>query len=285
MYNILSLSLCIHTHTHKHAHTQPPLQYREGYCNGIEGHFNPNMVDTSDPSYNYCNEQNIKNCEVGDLSNKHGQINVADNPLNYSEYSFLYHDSFLNLTGTNAVINRSIAIHSLAGPVQGCAPLIKVEHLAVADINEQFSASHSSRFDRTDIKTNYNTSGISVFAHAIAPNQLCQATFSAGRSQIYNPHEAPSLDGSDNTPDRYPVGDFGRKYNFSTMDSVYEFPIHGLETIAGHSLGFLSSTSREKQFICSSLWPSYPAGSNVKMAKATFNNTVTGGIYFVSFLY
>ena len=109
---------------------QPELEYREGMCDNIGGHFNPLDADISSQSYtDYCNPDNITNCEVGDLSGKHGRLDVPINPLPYNDYAFLFHDDFLNLTGTNAVFNRSIAIHSLAGPVEGCAPLYTVETL------------------------------------------------------------------------------------------------------------------------------------------------------------
>lgn len=205
-------------------------------------------------------------------------------PIPYQQYSFLYHDDFLNLTGTNAVRGRSIAIHSNVGntPVIACAPLIEVEKLTVMTYSGMFTASQSSRFAPTTVATSLSAANLAVFDAAIAPNSFCQVTFSAGLSRIYNPHSAPPLDGSDGTPDRYPVGDFPRKYNLMSSSRVTELPIHGYETIAGHSLGYTDRSSANTQYICSSLWPSYPSGSNVRMAKATFNNTVSGAIYFVS---
>ena len=152
--------------------------------------------------------------------------------------------------------------------------------------NNRFTASQSSRFASTLVTTGYSPSGLRVFSSAIAPNSLCKDEFTAGRSRIYNPHSAPRLDGSGGTPDRYPVGNFSIKYrSFSASGSrVTELPIHGHETISGHSLGYMSMGSSGMTHSCSSLWPQYPSGSNVKMAKATFNGTVTGAIYFVSLL-
>lgn len=266
---------------------QPSMRYREGNCSDVGGHFNPYSVNTSAPSYAYCGPTNLTKCEVGDLSGKHGKITISENPSPYNQYGFLYHDSFLNLTGMNAVMGRSIAIHSNVGatPVMACAPLVEVETLTVTTLSDMFSASQSSSYSLTSVSTTYNAEELTIFDSAIAPNQFCGVTFSAGRARIYNPHSAPSLDGSDDTPDRYPVGQISTKYNFSSETRVSELPIHGIETIAGHSLGqtiqySLSST----QFLCASLWPSYPGveSSNIKMAKATFNNVVSGAIYFVS---
>ena len=218
---------------------------------------------------------------VGDLSSRHGNLIVADKPDNYSDNAFFFHDSYLNLTD---VMGHSVMVHRTDGSPLACAPLVKVEDLVVSVSSKKFSASQSSRFGYTSVNTSYNASGIVIFNSAIAPNQLCQKAFSAGQSKIYNPHGVPSLDGSDDTPDRYSVGDLKRKYNFtaSGQNRVSELPIKGTETIAGHSMGYSKQNSSGTHYTCSTLWPCYPTGASVKMAKAKFNNTVKGAIYFVS---
>ena len=218
---------------------------------------------------------------VGDLSSRHGNLIVADKPDNYSDNAFFFHDSHLNLTD---VMGRSVMVHRPDGSPLACAPLVKVEYLVVSVSSKRFSAPQSSRFGYTSVNTSYNASGIVIFNSAIAPNQLCQKAFSAGQSKIYNPHGVPSLDGSDDTPDRYSVGDLKRKYNFTASDQnrVSELPIKGTETIAGHSMGYSKQNSSGTHYTCSTLWPRYPTGASMKMAKAKFNNTVKGAIYFVS---
>ena len=278
---IISVNKCIF-------YLQPSPQYREGICSTIGGHFNPFNANISDPSYNTnCGVDNITNCEVGDLSNKLGRITVSSKPLDYSQYSFLFHDSFLNLTGTNSIDNRSIAIHSLEGPVQGCAPLIEVETLSVATFDNFFHASQNSRFGLTHTEPHraYSNPDYRIFAAAVAPNQLCKAAFEAGHSVVYNPHKAPTLDGTDNTPDQYSVGNLSAKHgNIASGGYFNELPIHGIETIAGHSLGLSYSLtdSRSTMYTCRTLRPEYADMANVKMAKATFNASVVGAVYFVS---
>ena len=221
---------------------------------------------------------------VGNLSTRHGNLVVADRPDNYSDYAFFFHDSHLNLTGVNGVMGCSVMVHRPNSIPLACAPLVKVEDLAISVSSKKFSASQSSRFGYTSVNTSYNASGIVIFNSAIAPNQLCQKAFSAGQSKIYNPHDVPSLDGSDDTPDRYSVGDLKKKYNFtaSGQNRVSELPIKGTETIAGHSMGYSKQNSSGTHYTCSTLSPRYPTGASVKMAKAKFNNTVKGAIYFVS---
>lgn len=157
--------------------------------------------------------------------------------------------------------------------------------LSVRAAGGPFTASQTSRFAPTLITTMYSPYGLRVFSSALAPNSLCKEAFMAGRSRVYNPHSAPPLDGSSGTPDRYPVGNFSIKYRSfsqSGANKVAELPIHGYETISGHSLGYMRRERGSTMHTCSSMWPQYPSGSNVKMAKATFNTTVTGAIYFVS---
>lgn len=213
---------------------------------------------------------------MGDLSGKHGTLTMPINPLDYSDYGFLFHDSFLNLTGINAVFNRSIAIHSLEGPVQGCAPLYTIETLSVSDTDGTFVASHPSSFSPTDVETTLPNEDLTVIGTAIAPNGHCLAALTS--DTVYNPHAEPPLDGVADTPDRHPVGALGLKYNFTAGDSVPELPINGIDTIAGLILGSVNGST----YTCSSLWPNYPREVGTLMAKATFDNVVSGAIYFVS---
>lgn len=237
----------------------------------------------------YCNSDNITACEVGDLSGKHGKLTIAADTEDYSEYSIFFHDEFLNLTGVNAVINRSIAIHSNEGttPVQGCAPLVTVEKLSISTMDGFFKSSQTSRFDRTNIRSHmmYDTSDYRIFSSAIAPNQLCRDAFTAGRSTVYNPHAAPQMDGTDVTPDRYSVGNLTFKHmNIASGGYFDELPIHGIETIADHSLGVSYTDGDSMVYTCRTLRPYYPDSANVKMARVIFNGTVGGAIYFVSLM-
>ena len=114
---------------------------------------------------------------VGDLSRRHGNLDIADKPDNYSDYAFFFHDNHLNLTGVNAVMGRSVMVHRPDGSPLACAPLVKVEDLAISVSSKKFSASQSSRFGYTSVNTSYSASDIVIFNSAIAPNQLCQKAF------------------------------------------------------------------------------------------------------------
>ena len=116
---------------------QPGDEYRTGGCNitgNIGGHYRP--FGNGPPGGNYnlsCNPDMLTGCEVGDLTGKHATINVpgekhrewiftmvelalifffsVGSPSPYRDDAFFFTDSFLNLTGTYSVADRSIAIH------------------------------------------------------------------------------------------------------------------------------------------------------------------------------
>ena len=90
-------------------------------------------VAGSDDYSDRCRPETPMGCEIGDLAGKLGTINVAAKPAPYNQDAFFFTDSFLNLTGFQAVIGRSIVVHV---PDQGalriaCAPLVEAENLTV----------------------------------------------------------------------------------------------------------------------------------------------------------
>lgn len=220
---------------------------------------------------------NPQNCEVGDLSNKHAKIDIPRSPSPYRNKGFFFTDSFLNLS---SVINRSIAIHQAnsGSPIIACAPLVEVETLEVQNVFREFAARQSNQFENTTVTSSIDASRLRLLSHVVAPNQLCHTELAATNPSTYNPHSQSTLDGNMKTPDRFAVGDISGKYNFGSQRRVTDFPIYGANTIAVRTLAETTSSGSK----CSSLWPYFPDGAVIRMAKATFNETVGGAIYFVS---
>ena len=265
-------------------YVQPPSEYREGTCMGVGDHFNPYNLNRSSPEYkNTCGPDNIEACEIGDLSNKHDKINIPVIPEPLAMDSFFYTDNFLNLTGVNGVKDRSIAIHEAGGgsPILACAPLIEVEDLMVSERLGEFSVWASSRYSNTGAKSSLETSQLTLLDSAISPNQLCNIVLTSARVPVYNPHSPPDPDGEDDTPDQHPIGSISAKASFQTSGVIPEFPIHGIDTVAGRSLAYTTGSSESAQYTCSALMPQFPAGAQVMMAKASFSRSLSGAIYFV----
>ena len=260
------------------------MEYREGHCGEVGDHFNPYNLNRSSEEYkSTCGPDNIEACEIGDLSKKHDQIYIPVAPEPLAESSFFYTDHFLNLTGVNGVKGRSIAIHALEGgaPIIACAPLIEVEHLMVNELSGQFSAWASSRYSNTNAKSSIGTSRLTLLDSAISPNQLCNVALTSSPVPVYNPHNPPDPDGEDDTPDQHPVGSISEKASFQTSGVIPEFPIHGIDTVAGRSLAYTNGSGESIQYTCSALMPEFPNGAEVMMAKASFSGELSGAIYFV----
>ena len=260
------------------------MEYREGQCGEVGDHFNPyNLNRTSVEYKSTCGPDNIEACEIGDLSKKHDQIDIPVAPEPLAESSFFYTDHFLNLTGVNGVNGRSIAIHELGGgaPIIACAPLIEVEDLMVSESRDQFSAWASSRYSNTNAMSSIEISSLTLLDSAISPNQLCNVALTSPMVPVYNPHNPPVHDGEDNTPDQHPVGSISEKAFFQTSGVIPEFPIHGMDTVAGRSLAYTKGSGESTQYTCSALMPEFPDGAEVMMAKASFSGDLSGAIYFV----
>lgn len=223
---------------------------------------------------------NITNCEVGDLTGKHDTVDVSANPLPYQEQAFFYTDVFLNLTGVNAVVERSIAIHAAnrGGPIIACAPLVKTEsRVALAFPDGDFEARQDSPYEETVISTNdLISSNVNLLSDVYNTYNLCPS----GRP----PHNPLSISTSADfvTPDQAPIGSLYRKHGAQLGDqssfSVTEFPLFGVNIVSSRTLQSTSSNRR----VCSSIpQPISKQGSTI-VAIASFNTTIEGTIVFVS---
>nr|XP_015203000.1 PREDICTED: uncharacterized protein LOC107077396 [Lepisosteus oculatus]XP_015203001.1 PREDICTED: uncharacterized protein LOC107077396 [Lepisosteus oculatus] len=91
------------------------IQEKDDRCSGTGGHFNPFKIDTG-PGYNFsCSPNNVLNCEVGDLTAKHGPVSL--------HLRQLFTDTNLDLTGDFTVVYRSISLSTTSG-ILSCANII-----------------------------------------------------------------------------------------------------------------------------------------------------------------
>ena len=257
------------------------MTYRDGTgCTGddVGPHFDPfERPPPSDPSY-FCtpDQDNITNCEVGDLTGKHDVIDIAANPLPFQNEAFFFTDIFLNLTGVNAVANRSIAIHALnrGVPIIACAPLVPTEvRVALQFPDGQFQASQASPYEETVIEP-MNVPSLTILSELLNTNGLCPVD-----RDPYDPFTA--IDMFDQvTLDALPVGSLSRKHQTALQRmepfSTTEVPIDGVSTITSRTLQSIDNGRR----VCSALTP--PTGSRTIVAIASFSgDAIEGNIIFV----
>ena len=100
-------------------------------------HYNPYKVSLD--SYKECSdEKRHVRCEVGDLTNKLGLINVAGRKRDLKDTVKFFTDSNLPLSGPHSIVGRSVLIHDDQAPEHrgdrmACTPIQrKYRHKAVA---------------------------------------------------------------------------------------------------------------------------------------------------------
>ncbi|KAL1924227.1 uncharacterized protein VTP21DRAFT_7262 [Calcarisporiella thermophila] len=102
---------------HVHVHPVPA----NGDCNGTGGHLDPKQVNGTDR----CNSQSGYQCEVGDLSGKHGPL--AGSPEGNLRVDIEYTDPDLTFSGENSVVGRSVVIHRPDNTRLACANITVVD--------------------------------------------------------------------------------------------------------------------------------------------------------------
>lgn len=260
-------------------YTQPDFNYVMGNCSEIGPHYNPLGVDVDDPNYaTYCNPSNISNCEVGDLSNKLGTVNIATDPG--SPYYAAWNDANLHLYD---ITGRSVAVHAAerGSPIIACAPLIPFSSLQASAYRPPnpslFSLMQPSPFDPTLV-----TAAVNLSADAYQINRdgnvrpdnddTCYS------NMVFSPFDVtPGV----STEDGFALGDVSGKYGASFMEgenfkSDY-FPLFNRYSTLGHN--FMVNESGGET--CGTINPS----GSIRVVQAWVNFTsdmMNGWITFVS---
>lgn len=252
-----------------------------GNCSEVGPHYNPVGIDVSDPNYaTYCNPSNISSCEVGDLSNKLGTINIAGDPNRPSRHAWT--DANLHMYD---IVDRSIAIHAAerGSPIIACAPLIQFSSLqAVAhrppDVSV-FSLSQRSPFDPTMVTATVNLSAGEYQINRdgnirTENNRMCYSDMVLSPFKLF-----PNV----STEDGFALGDISGKYGSSftegdNFNSDY-FPLFNRYSTLGHNL----MINQSGNVSCGTLNPS--GSINIVRAWVNFASSMMNGwITFVSLL-
>lgn len=250
-----------------------------GNCSEIGPHYNPLGVDVGDPNYaTYCNPANISSCEVGDLSNKLGTIDIATDPgsPNYAAWN----DANLHRYD---IAGRSVAVHAAerGSPIIACAPLILFSSLQASAYRPPnpslFSLTQPSPFDPTLVTATVN---LSADAYQINrdgniradDDRMCYS------NMVFSPFDVtPGV----STEDGFALGDVSGKYGASFTEgqnfkSDY-FPLYNRYSTLGHNFMVDESGS----VTCGTINPS----GSIRVVQAWVNFTnpmVNGWITFVS---
>ncbi|XP_060076592.1 uncharacterized protein LOC132556215 isoform X2 [Ylistrum balloti] len=272
-------------------------------CSSVGGHYNPYSVDLTGNYNTQCNPNSQLRCELGDLSGKHGKLNVRTSSGGKSRMFFT--DVDLPLSGPNSVLGRSIVIHDVnSGPARlACANLYntpvrstKIENWSKSSYpgTTVFTSGTPGVLDGpTSVGINLMgldgmASGYHVHSYPVPSSASCSASAVGGH---YNPL---SVTGSptNKTDDMYEIGDLSGKYNhmLDGKSSVVwngidtNLPIRGTHSVVGRSV--VVHFDNGTRWKCGNIVEDTDtSGSQMFTAKATFKGEVVGNIVMTQYRY
>jgi Cu/Zn superoxide dismutase len=283
-----------------HIHDRLPMEdYRVGMCASAGPHYDPTGANASSPGYNTsCTVQTPMMCEVGDLTGKLGTVNVPAQPAPYSTNAFFFTDFYLNLTGFQPVIGRSVVVHvpNRGAPRLGCAPLVEAENITLMGFRGNgglplANISQYSRYQDTRVSIGFLPSvgvpddigndnpDLTIVTAALSPNGPCllDGGSTSSSDSTYSP-----INPVDNvmTPDGFDLGDLSGAYPGKAIScnafSAFDLPVFGaLTTITARTLRYTVGAYRE----CGALLPPIE-GENIVAARASFSGREIGGNVF-----
>ena len=295
-------------HVHETAIGADRMVSREQRCVSVGDHYNPYDVDLGGDYASQCRSNKQVRCELGDLSGKHGKLNIRTASGQKTKYFFT--DIQLPLSGPQSIVGKSIVIHNNTHPSErlGCADVI-LKYPRTAMVNAwtaadgQGSPTGTITFsqDCVDILSCPTTvhvelsglknqvAGYHVHETPTGPDtrqsQLCLGSDTGGH---LNPFGAPyPLYPGNSSLDQYEIGDLSGKFHpltgtsYSTNVLDINLPMEGPFSIVGRSIVIHRNDIGAARWACGNIMETTP-GSRLIQAKAEFVGEIFGSIYFVS---
>ncbi|OWF38323.1 Superoxide dismutase [Cu-Zn], chloroplastic [Mizuhopecten yessoensis] len=272
-------------------------------CSSVGGHYNPYSVDLGGNYGQQCNPNNQLRCELGDLSGKHGKLNVRTQLGGKTRMFFT--DTDLPLSGPNSVLGRSIVIHNAnsGAPRLACANLYntptritKLENWSKSSYTGTtvFNSNTPGFLDGpTSVSINLMgldgmASGYHVHKYPVPSTASCSATSVGGH---YNPLSMVGTP-ADKTDDMYEIGDLSGKYNnllngkssvmWTSVDT--NLPVRGSHSVVGRSV--VVHFNNGTRWKCANIVEdTTTSGGEMFTAKVAFKGEVVGNIILTQYQY
>ena len=285
------------------------MMSQTGRCKSVGPHYNPYSVYLSGDYISMCNSYNQFRCEVGDLSGKHGKLEIGSDTAGKMKYFFS--DMQLPLSGSQSVVGKSIVIHdaNAGGGRLSCGNVMlkvtrKVAVTQWSSAEGQSSPTGSITFSQDCIdvlsgvtKVDVSLSNLNDMVAGYHIHQyptsvdtptsdVCQSDDVGGHLNPFkNQYPGPAT----GTQDEYEVGDLSGKFSplsgaaYSTVVNDMTIAMEGPLSIVGRSIVIHKNDARATRWACGTLEDMTP-GSKMVQHKAMFTGDVTGYIMLVCLL-
>ncbi|XP_033102965.1 uncharacterized protein LOC117105796 isoform X1 [Anneissia japonica] len=261
-------------------------------CKSCKGHSNPFNVYLD--NYSGCNAEFPMRCEVGDLSNKHGKLAIAES-MNTKVGKIFGTDVQLPLSGFGTIESMSIVIHvaDSGAPRMACTNLYTLEPKVLSTgtwtegpANGEMRFTQNSKYDLTKSEINMQNLGNlagGYHVHLLPVPMKAESPCSVMSVQNhFNPFNASTP--ANGTDDMYEVGDLSNKYgSFAGVDSVNavyhdaNLPLFGPLSVVGRSIVIHRNDETGSRWMCSTLEEELPEGTFVIEAESEMNGEMFSG--------
>jgi len=246
-------------------------------CSQANGHYNPLKVDVVDKSYKERCKVPFR-CEFGDLSMKHGAINI-DASLTNSQSKIFITDEYVDLSGPFSVMDRSVVIHQGKGRL-ACANILQLHPRQVTTqfkkLNMELKLKQNSPFDSTEVS--FIKSNLTFTPSVMKVLQVNADIDNSGKYKCSNLEKLETY-----SPYLNASGSGDLNLSFEEMTQSSNLPLFNQLSVSGRGV-IITSNQPEDKSDCGSLEET-SVGSAKATATVTFNKEIEGTIKFSQLIY
>ncbi|KAJ4431919.1 hypothetical protein ANN_20526 [Periplaneta americana] len=261
-----------------------------GRCLSAGPIYNPYKV-TVDPkeSDSLCSLHRPGYCQLGDLSTRHGTLNIAGRRVNGEKLTRrLFTDSLLPLSGAASIMGRSLVLYDDNGPKArgerlACSTVYGIYRRKavvkdwygngqITSVKGKIEFFQQTEYDVTDIEVDLQgLSDNSGYHIHVAPVEgdlefPCEGSSLYGHWNPLNVNPSLSPPPGNGTTDQYEMGDLSGKFGLLnglvSLDAVYndtKLPLFGTHAILGRSV-VIHKKEKNMRWTCSSIERGYAPG-------------------------